>query len=304
MFCPKCGQELPDGSKFCPWCGAASTSVANGFQPKAADPAPVQTPAPAAPSAPAPDYAAAPGAPKRSKKPLILGGIAVVAVAVIAAVVVFATGLLSGGGSATFPNGYFSLDGVIPFGFRVSGEEGEQTIEFLSPYTSSEDGVLGSGTLVSDGSNSHGTIWRIEDFEYAPEYSSSSGVESIRLQFPESIAEGDPTGTWYLEISESNGNVTYVVAQFLEDGTVQAVQSSVHAEAAERATSILDDALSAEDVYNGVYQQYPYTYETNLGFNDTLYVQNDPNGDPLIYMYRVEDQSGALYGIVNIQLEE
>ena len=304
MFCPKCGQELPDGSKFCPWCGAASTSVANGSQPKAADPAPVQTPAPAAPSAPAPDYAAAPGAPKRSKKPLILGGIAVVAVAVIATVVVFATGLLGGGGSATFPNGYFSLDGVIPFGFRVSGEEGEQTIEFLSPYTSSEDGVLGSGTLVSDGSNSHGTIWRIEDFEYAPEYSSSSGVESIRLQFPESIAEGDPTGTWYLEISESNGNVTYVVAQFLEDGTVQAVQSSVHAEAAERATSILDDALSAEDVYNGVYQQYPYTYETNLGFNDTLYVQNDPNGDPLIYMYRVEDQSGALYGIVNIQLEE
>lgn len=312
MFCPKCGRELPDGSTFCPWCGAASTGAANGSQPKAADPAPIRTPAPAAPSAPASDYAAAPApsavsaspTPKRSKKPLILGGIAVAAVAVIAAVVVFATGALGGGSAAKFPNGYFSMEGVIPFGFRVSGEEGEQTIEFLSPYSGSEDEVLGSGTLVPDGSNSYGTIWCIENFEYAPEYSSSSGVESIRLQFPESIAEGDPTGTWYLEISESNGNITYVVAQFLEDGTVQAVQSSVHAEAAERATSILDDALSAEDVYNGVYQQYPYTYETNLGFSETLYLQDVPNGDPLIHMYYVEDQSDALYGIVSIQLDE
>ena len=297
MFCPTCGQELPAGSKFCPGCGEAIGASAAMSQP--------QAPAPdSAAPAPAPSTVSAASAPKRSKMPLILCGIVVVAVAVVAAVVVFTTGMLGGGGADKFPNGYFSMDGVIPFGFRVSGEEGEQAIELLSPYTGSEDEVLGSGTLIPDGSNSYGTIWRIENFEYAPDYSSSSGVESIRLQFPESIAEGDPTGTWYLEISESNDNVTYVVAQFFEDGTIQAVQSSVHAEAAERATSILDDALSAKDVYNGVYQQYPYTYETNLGFSSTLYVQDVPNGDPLIHMYYVEDQSGALYGIVNIQLDE
>lgn len=25
MFCPKCGKELPEGSKFCPECGASTT---------------------------------------------------------------------------------------------------------------------------------------------------------------------------------------------------------------------------------------------------------------------------------------
>ena len=27
MFCPKCGKELPDGSKFCPECGASTTGA-------------------------------------------------------------------------------------------------------------------------------------------------------------------------------------------------------------------------------------------------------------------------------------
>ena len=301
MFCPKCGRELPDGSTFCPWCGAASTGVANVSQPKAADPAPVQTPAPAVPSVSATDYVAAPGAPKRSKKPLILGGIAVVAVAAVVAIVLFATGVLGGGGTKSIPNGRYSLYGIIPYDFRVSGDAGEQTLEFVE--TNGGTAVLCSGTLVPDGSNSYGTIWRVEDIEFSPEYSSSSTTtDSIRVQFPESIAEGDPTGTWYLEISESNGNVMYSVVQFSEDGTVQAISSSVHLEAADLATSVLDDALSAEDVFNGVYQRS--NYRGDYGFSETLTLTSVPNADPLIHVYYLENQNGELHGIVSIQLDE
>ena len=122
------------------------------------------------------------------------------------------------------------------------------------------------------------------------------------MQFPESIAEGDPTGTWYLEISESNGNVMYSVVQFSEDGTVQAISSSVHLEAADLATSVLDDALSAEDVFNGVYQRS--NYRGDYGFSETLTLTSVPNADPLIHVYYLENQNGELHGIVSIQLHE
>lgn len=58
MFCPKCGTQVPDGSKFCPSCGAAL----------------------AAPNQPPAVPAHAPR-PRRSKAPLAIGAAAVVAVA-------------------------------------------------------------------------------------------------------------------------------------------------------------------------------------------------------------------------------
>lgn len=50
MYCPKCGTQVADGSKFCPACGNPVTP-----RPAAAPPAP--EPAPAVPGEPAPTYA-------------------------------------------------------------------------------------------------------------------------------------------------------------------------------------------------------------------------------------------------------
>lgn len=67
MFCPTCGRELPKGSRFCPGCGEALRDVASG---------PV------------------PPAPRRSRWPLVLGAVAVAAVAIASVVALLATGVL------------------------------------------------------------------------------------------------------------------------------------------------------------------------------------------------------------------
>ena len=79
MFCPECGNQVPDGTKFCPSCGnafgdASAPAPAGG----AAQPAAPQGVAytPVAPAAPA----------KGANKGLIIG-LAVVAVAIVAAIV-------------------------------------------------------------------------------------------------------------------------------------------------------------------------------------------------------------------------
>ena len=75
MFCPKCGQELPDGSKFCAACGAQLTpNAGNQAQPAGSA------------ASPSTSYAPVAGA-KKSHTPLIIGGIAVVAVAAVMGVV-------------------------------------------------------------------------------------------------------------------------------------------------------------------------------------------------------------------------
>lgn len=102
MFCPKCGSEMPDGSKFCGKCGAQIATVpgqgatgASGM-PGASSTGPAQGApqapqgAPAAPGAPGASGTAAP----RSKKGLIIGIVAVVAVV---AVVIFGVTQCIGG---------------------------------------------------------------------------------------------------------------------------------------------------------------------------------------------------------------
>lgn len=89
MFCPKCGAQLPDGSKFCAKCGAqiAAAQPSGGAAPA---PAPVPGPAPA----PMPQ-------PKKHVGPIV--AIAAAAV-IIVAIAVFALRGCGGG------NGYGSAD--------------------------------------------------------------------------------------------------------------------------------------------------------------------------------------------------
>lgn len=273
MFCPTCGRELPEDSRFCPGCGEALKDVASGsVQP----------------------------APRRSKRPLVLGIVGVAVVALASVAVLFATGALGRGG-ARLPNGRYELYGFVPYTFVVSEGDGGQTIAFVYP-NDVDDTVMFSGRLVEDGSNGLGPIWRVEDVTF-PSEGVPQGVESVRVQFPEGSAEGDPTGRWYVELTSQDG-VAYVVAQIDEDGTARSLNSLVPPEAAEAGTSVLDEAQSIDEVYSGVYQDYPYYYSTDYGFDTTYTLRNVPNGDPTTHVYYAEDPNGNLAGIVSIALEE
>ena len=78
MFCPQCGAQLPDGSKFCAACGTQLSA------------APAVAPAPAAPVS-EPQVA-----PSRSKVVLVVAGVAALAVL---AFVIFGVTRCAGGGS-------------------------------------------------------------------------------------------------------------------------------------------------------------------------------------------------------------
>lgn len=89
MFCPKCGVENADGSKFCSGCGTSLVSApveTASPQSKATDPAGT--------SASSPQPAEARGA---KKSPVIIGAVAVIVVALVA---VFAVGPMLGGNSS------------------------------------------------------------------------------------------------------------------------------------------------------------------------------------------------------------
>ena len=266
MFCPTCGRELPKGSRFCPGCGEALRDVASG---------------------------SVPPAPRRSKRPLVLGAAAVAVVAIASVVVLFVMGVLGGGGTK-LPDGRYRLNGFIPYDFVVGEGDGGQTIAFVYP-NDVNDTVWFSGRLVEDGSNSLGPIWRVEDVP--------QGVESVRVQLPEGVAEGDPTGRWYVELTSQDG-VAYVVAQIDEDGTARSLNSLVPPEAAEAGTRVLDEAQSIDEVYSGVYRDYPYYYSSDFGFDTAYTLRNVPNGDPMTHVYYVEDPNGSLSGAVSIALEE
>ena len=84
MFCPQCGSKLADGAKFCPSCGAP---VAAAAPPAATPPAQASVPTPP------------PAQPRRSKAPLVIGGVAVLVVAALVALAVLVLPHLMGGSS-------------------------------------------------------------------------------------------------------------------------------------------------------------------------------------------------------------
>lgn len=266
MFCSKCGRELPEGSRFCPGCGAEVARAPKPEQPAAA-PAPsagrVSDPADTA-TAPSPASATAQPAPKRSRKPLIIGGIAVIVVAAIAVIALLASGVI--GGKEGLPNGnfYFSEDDRFGFGFsfEIKQEGDVQTID-IGRWTLDE-GTIGqglftplfSGTIEEDGENELGTIWKVVDIVDGRSGQPVDGV-SWRIQFPEGAASGELEGRWYVELS-LNGESMFELFEFDDDGSANIV-SGYGADA-------LDDAMSYDEIL--ATDNVQATFEDGYGSGD------------------------------------
>ena len=89
MFCSKCGKQIPDNTKFCPYCGAQNQM----YRPPAQNPyGGAGQPSPGRPS---------PSPKKKSRLPLILGLIVLFLVFFIAAFILF--GVFSGNGGSEQP---------------------------------------------------------------------------------------------------------------------------------------------------------------------------------------------------------
>lgn len=119
MFCPKCGSENPDGSKFCKACGAPLRQQTT--------PAPYDNLAPHTLGSQAgfrqPGQPALAPKPRHSKKPLVIGIVAVaVALAVAAFVLLHVVGVSSGGGSSS-KGAVATSDGTNVGGVTVGGTE-------------------------------------------------------------------------------------------------------------------------------------------------------------------------------------
>ena len=224
MFCPKCGQELPDGSKFCPGCGSPLTPKVES-----------QTKATQAAVAPSAVNASIAGA-KKSRKPLIIGGIAVVAVAAIVVAVLFATGVL--GRNGRLPNGSFTFDdNAFGFSYHIEQQGDDQVIELCSyDDTILTYPVMFTGTLEEDGSNELGKIWKVADLVDAD---GQPDTAVVRLQFPEGASSGELEGRWYREI-EHDGVTIYSLREFDADGSVHWVLGT--------GTGVLDDAMDYGEI--------------------------------------------------------
>lgn len=189
MFCPKCGTQLPDGSRFCARCGCA-ISPAGGGAP-----------------APAPTASRRPG---RGR----LVALAVAAVAVVGVVVALVTGLAGG---TRVPDGTISIDGAM---FLTFDHEGADT--YLTVGQASSDGSRTPyvrGRLVRDGSNEDGTVWRLED---ASSPQGGTVWDWYRVQFPDGAADGELAGAWKFSYGDSddpdNGYASGMLYMFEEDG--------------------------------------------------------------------------------------
>lgn len=192
MFCPKCGNQLPDNAQFCASCGARIAP---------------------APTTGAPGGAARVTSRHPRKKPLIVAA-AVVVVAVVGVVVAFATGLLGG---PRVPNGTISINGLMYFQFERQGSDAYVTVG--GAYGDGDKSPFVRGRLVRDGSNEDGTVWRLED---ATVPDGGTLWDYYRLQFPDGAADGKLVGAWKFSYGyddpEDNDYAYSTLANFSDDG--------------------------------------------------------------------------------------
>lgn len=285
VFCSKCGRELPDGSKFCPQCGSPlMPSMENRIQ------------ATEAASSPRISNASVVGA-KKSRKPLIIGGIAIVAVAAVVGVI-FLVMSVFGNGNELVNGKYIFANNDIVYGlsYEVYEEDGKQKIDIGYAKDAKEIlNVIFSGTFVEDGENDQGIIWKLVpdeegdedlDWKLLIEGDSEGEAESstIRFQFPEGYAEGDVNGRWYLEetaiYSDGTSETLFSILEF--NGSSLAIVAAYGDGALDGGLGVQDvldnDASEKEDILEGKYYIWTAYDGESMTSDAWLNVSDEGNG--------------------------
>ena len=217
MFCPKCGTQNPDGSKFCKGCGAPlGAQSATGPHAGVTGAAPASAPSPLAGAAPAPGPAQ-----EAAEKPRVKARVPVVAVVVtIAAVLVV--------GLATR---WFGLAGSgLKAGTYYLGDSSGHTEMMLSVHGDGVVGVTMAGKGTFEGrskakrSNGHLVI-ELSDPNFAIPGTSASDVSdlSVSLILPSGLDKGSYAGDYAFRMSGTEGSDSYAFVVWFrlgDDGNV------------------------------------------------------------------------------------
>ena len=216
MFCPKCGTQNPDGSKFCKGCGAPlGAQSATGPHAGVTGAAPASAPSPVAGAAPAPGPAQ-----EAAEKPRVKARVPVVAVVVtIAAVLVvgLATRWFGLAGSGLKAGTYYlrdSSDREMMLSVHGDGVVG---------VTIAGDGTF-EGRSKAKRSNGHLVI-ELSDPNFAIPGTSASDVSdlSVSLILPSGLDKGSYAGDYAFRMSgtkSSNSLAQVVWLRLGDDGNV------------------------------------------------------------------------------------
>ena len=215
MFCPKCGKQVTENVKFCPYCGGEMpTGTSRPAAAPASDMPAVPTPAPDAP-VPAPPARKAP-------KGLLIGIAAVVVIALVAAVAVFALPKLFGSGD---------FQGTIAV--TVPGQTGELELVVEGDGTAElKMNDVNMGNLYYGGASADvsviGTFERTGSRDASGEYTFAaqtvmSGGVTVELDSIASMYSGymDPDQVAQLESLLDNLEVTLIIPDGAASGTVE-----------------------------------------------------------------------------------
>ena len=202
MFCPKCGEKLPDGSKFCSACGEKLTDLTSEIREESkvedasASAAPATSVTPATPTGiPKPDFVQ----PKKKVNSKKIIGIAVAAIVVIVAI--WGLTVLFSGSNGDNTYAYLS-DGRYEL---ITNLDQEQSIELALSKSASTMGSLLA--FSPDGKYIY----------YYTKYDSYSGTGSLCRAAYGKLKEGSGKNDKYIEIIATNVSLGF---RFLRDGSV------------------------------------------------------------------------------------
>ncbi|HCT90575.1 MAG TPA: hypothetical protein DF613_04205 [Lachnospiraceae bacterium] len=305
MFCPNCGEKLPDGSKFCSACGANLSEFTEEFVNAAESGAPVMPAVPTKPDNTQAEYVQ----PKQKKNFKMVGGLAVVIVVVVIAVFVV-RGLFSSGSGGDNAYAYMS-GGKYEL---ITNLKKDQTIEIAS--SRAEDAFL--SLLAFDPGGKY--------IYYYTKYDSSMGTGSLCRAEYGKLRENSAKNDKYIEVIATNVRLGF---RFLDDGTVvyqngdDTLYSYDGKEAAQIAKGVRtyytdgsdhvlyesgDDSeeymlygVSLSDRDNKVKLASGYSYIINASdFNNIFYIKSDDDYNESLYVVGLEKDSEKLGDNVHV----
>ena len=326
MFCPKCGQEMPDGSKFCKACGAplaasAPNPVASpNTNNVATSQIPTNTPTSATPNGPtgmangpafgAPGSGNMPNAPTPAKKKVNtkLIGISAAVVVVVVAAIIGIISLFSGSGNDAY---VYLSDGKYEL---MTNLNKENTIEIASTKS----------TLISTFLVKFSPDGKYVYFFTKPDEYSGTGTLN-RAEFGK-LKENSAKNDQYIEIIATNVYPNY---DFLPDGTIvyRNGDDTLYYYNGMEATQIAKNVnyYSVDESNRIIYQTGDYdegyvlygislkdldnkiklasNYDYSLGYDDLdniLYIKSDDDGNQSLYVVGFEKSAEKLADNVRI----